>query len=108
MTDANVCRCCGQPLPESGKRPIEAARLDDEARLEKWCRDQGHRLTPDLRVGGKTAAEIVGTTCGTLRNMRYAGTGPDFHRRGSRGAVTYSLQSLVAYLNAQKKKPNDL
>lgn len=102
MTDSCLCPRCGQAMPERDQIAVEVEKI------RAWCLDQGRWLSPDGRVHADTAAEILGATVGTLRNWRYLGNGPEFHRRGRRGSITYSLESLSAYLQAQKKKPHDL
>jgi len=97
-TLTEVCRCCGQPVPEGDGIAAEVQRL------RSWCVENARWVSPDGRVHADTAAEILGASMGTMRNWRQAGTGPNFHRRGSRGPVTYSLQALAEYIESQRHR----
>ncbi len=51
------------------------------------------------------AAELLGTTRGTLQTQKWAGTLPfPYYPRGRR--ILFKGSELIAYMNAQKQEPS--
>jgi len=73
------------------------------ARLERWCRQHGHHITPDHSVYEDVAAQILERSPGTLRNWRMDGGAVVPYYRPGRGArVRYRLTDLAAFIELQR------
>lgn len=79
-------------------------RISATARmLEAACRESGHSITGDGRVGDVVAGDLLGFTASTLANWRVEGKGPRYFRIGGHGhRVTYRLTDLSAWIEESR------
>src|SRR6185312_13209573 len=89
MTEQNLCPHCGQPMPLSRAKAIEAQM----AAWRTWCKQNGRWVSPDDRVNETTAAELLGVSPFTMRNWRSARQPLSFVR--VRGRISYRLRDLA-------------
>lgn len=90
--------------PRAWTDPTRDDRIAATARmLEAACRESGHSITGDGRVGDVAAADLLGFTTSTLANWRTAGQGPTHFRIGGHGhRVTYRLTDLAAWIESSR------
>jgi len=89
---------CPQAGPSLEDRINATARM-----LAAACREAGHSITGDGRVGDGVAAELLGFTASTLANWRSEGKGPRHYRIGGYGhRVTYRLTDLAAWIEQSR------
>lgn len=71
--------------------------------LEAACKEAGHSITGDQRIGDNAAAELLGFTVSTMANWRTSGQGPKHFRIGGHGhRVSYRLQDLATWIEASR------
>lgn len=67
--------------------------------LQAACRDAGHNITGDGRVGDVVAADLLGFAPQTLANWRAELKGPKYFRIGAYSSrVSYRLTDLAAWI----------
>lgn len=72
--------------------------------LESACREAGHPITGDGRIGEGPAASLLGLAEATLANKRADGSGPEFFRLGGHGhRVTYRLLDIARWIEASRR-----
>ena len=83
---------------------------DIETRIEQTtlmlaasCREAGFVLSGDQRVSECVAAELLGISKGSLRNMRNTwGTAPKFYRTPVDGSrISYRISDLAEWIETQ-------
>lgn len=71
--------------------------------LRAACREAGHPITGDGRVGESVAAELIGLAESTLANKRGEGSGPQYFRIGGHGhRVTYRLADIAQWIESSR------
>lgn len=82
----------------------ELDRIQATARmLEAACREAGHGITGDGRVGESVAAELLGFEATTLANRRGEGKAPRHFRIGGFGhRVTYRLVDIAEWIESSR------
>lgn len=71
--------------------------------LFKAARDAGFWISPDLRVGLRDAARLLGLSPGHLRNLVSEGKGPPTYRLGGAGhRVTVHLFDLAEWRESRR------
>lgn len=80
-------------------RTLATARLWAEA-----ARDRGWWISPDQRVGLRTAAALLGMSYGGFRNLLAEGNGPATYRLGGGGhQKTVRLLELAEWLEGKRE-----
>lgn len=71
--------------------------------LEAACREGGHPVTGDGRVGEAVAAGLLGFAETTMANKRGEGSGPRYFRIGGHGhRVTYRLADIAEWIESSR------
>lgn len=83
------------------KARVEATR----AKFMRACSERGCLITADERVSEETAANLIGYSAGSLKNLRALGSAPKHYRRGAgRGdRVSYRLEDLAIWIEEARE-----
>jgi len=78
-----------------------------EALMLQECQRRGVVLTADLRVGEAAAAELLGYSEGSLKNLRSTfGMGPAHYRRPAPGGgrISYRIEDLAEWVEKAREE----